>query len=224
VPVSASAQDRAFGARVSERQQAALAPPPERLPGFPRWSLSTDRPIYRAHTSGSSPWWFASGPHGRFDLDEPRGTCYLAATPETAARERWGRALVAQQVVMASDADATVVSALRVPRRSSLADARSARAIMFGVTREISTLVPYDVPRSWAAAFDAAGAQGVRYDARFSTAPKAVAYALFGAAGHADWPVDPYPAEGRLVASAAGIVVATVPHLDDLTIATPPVD
>lgn len=76
------------------RQVRALGQPPATLTGFPRWPLMHDRTIYRAHRHDLNPWWFASahgiGGDGRFDLADPYGTCYLAATPSRALRERWG--------------------------------------------------------------------------------------------------------------------------------------
>lgn len=48
------------------------------------------RELYRAHHRGFGAWWFASDRQGRFNLDSPCGTCYLAIDEETALRERLG--------------------------------------------------------------------------------------------------------------------------------------
>lgn len=114
------------------------------------------------------------------------------------------------------------MSILAVPTPHVLVDMRSPRATAFGITREINTTVPYELPQRWAAALADAGAAGIRYDPRFSTAPSAVAYALFGNAGQASWPVDPSPVRGASVAEAAGIAVARIPPASAVTVIPAP--
>ena len=196
------------------REHIALGPPPsdpEALHGFPRWALTTERTLFRAHSTSNGPWWFASAPGGRWDLPTPHGTVYLADSPETALRERIGRVLSSRSSLTAAEADASCVSRLHVPENVRLADLCSHRAADYGITREIHTLTPYVVTQAWAVAFHAGGAGGVRYDARFSTG-RARAYAGFGDAGARRWPGDPAPIPGRDVAAAAGIDVIPVPH------------
>lgn len=194
------------------REEQALGAPPGDLAGFPHWLLRRTRSVWRAHRRDRSPWWFASDLGGRFDLAAPHGTCYLAAGYVAAARERWGERLSRRGYVMQAMADETVVSTLAVPRSHRLADVTSPDAARHGVTREINTAVPYAVPQQWAAAFHAAGFAGVRYEARFSTGPEDLSFALFGAAGAADWPADPSPRSGADVAAQAGVQVLAVPH------------
>ncbi|MGI8868223.1 MAG: RES domain-containing protein [Mycobacteriales bacterium] len=199
----------------------ALADPSGDLSRFPRWRLGPQRLVYRAHRRERGPWWFASGSAGRFDLESPRGTCYLAATPEAAFRERWGRKLADQRVITASEADETVVSTLHVPQRVALADMRSRRAVDFGVTREISTIVPYAKRQAWAGALADAGHGGIRYDARFSTAPSAVSYAVFGDGGAAAGASDATPTSGRGAAEAAHVLVVNIPAVTAISILDP---
>jgi hypothetical protein len=50
------------------------------------------------------------------------------------------------------------------------------------VTQELTSSTPYALAQSWAAAFDAAGFDGIRYQPRFSS-ERVEAVASFGAAG-----------------------------------------
>lgn len=193
------------------RELPALGRPPTSLVGFPRWSLTPTRPLYRAHRRDLTPWWFYSDLSGRFDLIEPDGTCYLASTAATALRERWGDRLIRAGRIGAAEADRTVLSRVRVPDARSLADSCSSRAALFGLTRELGTLTPYSLPQTWAAAFARAGCGGIRYESRFSTGPRDLAYAVFGPAGIADLSSDEHPVDGRAAANSAGISVLVAP-------------
>jgi hypothetical protein len=194
------------------RDQPALGRPPAVLTGFPRWRLTRERTIFRAHRRDRPPWWFSSDLSGRFDLIEPDGTCYVAATPATALRERWGERLVRLGRVTISEAEATAVSQLSVPHAIALADTCSSGAAAFRMTREIGVLTPYSVPQAWAAGFAEMGLRGVRYEAQFSTGPRDLAYAVFGAAGASAHAVDPSPLSARETAAAAGITVIAPPY------------
>lgn len=201
------------------RQRQALGRPPTGqagLTGFPRRNLTTTRTVYRAHHSNNSPWWFATaratGTDGRFDLPDPHGTCYLASTEAGAVRERWGRNLVRHGYVMAADADTTDVSALTVPRQHRLADTVSSKAANYRMTREIGTVTPYTLPQEWAVAFQTIGYEGIRYEPRFSTGSRDLAYAIFGDKGPRTWPDDPTPTPGRTAAAKAGITVLDPPN------------
>ncbi len=198
------------------RQTQALGEPPADLAGFPRWPLTTARTVYRAHRTNRGPWWFSSAhatvSDGRFDLSGPSGTCYVAATADSAARERWGAHLNRLRSITGAMADDTSVSALRVPGPLRLADTCASKAANYGVTREIGTVTPYALPQRWAAALHVLGCGGIRYLSRFSTGPRDLAYALFGDAGSRSWPDDPSPAAGRTVAAGAGIAVCDPPR------------
>lgn len=58
-----------------------LGLPPADLSGFPRHELRRSATLYEIHLVGQGPWWFSSDGLGRFDLNSPRGTCYLAEDP-----------------------------------------------------------------------------------------------------------------------------------------------
>lgn len=204
------------------RQRPALGPPPADLSGFPRSRLPVDAPLYRAHTADKSPWWFSSDASGRFDLIAPDGTCYLATDLSTALRERFGHDLVRQGVVTFEAAARTRVSTLHVPSGRWLANTCSPAAANFGMTREIGTCPSYDLPQAWAAAFFAGGRHaGIRYQTRFSTGSRPNAVALFDAAGHHDWTLDPYLLHGVQACTQVGITVSHRPTRRQVRIAPP---
>jgi hypothetical protein len=205
------------------RQHPALRLPPPDVSRFPRSRLLPSLPLYRAHTVGTSPWWFSSDLSGRFDLIQPNGTCYLATDVATALRERFGHDLVRQGVVTIQAASRTEVSMLRVSSTRWLANTCSPVAANFGMTREIGTCPTYDIPQAWAAAFVAAGKHsGIRYQTRFSTGAVPNAAALFDVAGEHDWPTDPHIVPGVQACSEVGITVAHRPTRRQVRIAKPP--
>ena len=136
------------------------------------------------------PWWFSSG-GGRFDLSPPHGTCYLAATEATAAREVIGPSFVLSGRVPSSLVAGRVVSRLVVDEGLRCALLTSSRTAAFGaVGAELSAAVTYRVSGAWAYALFSAGFGGVWYSPRFS-GPDSRALALFGEAGEAARPRDP---------------------------------
>lgn len=216
-----------MGRVTADRQATAqLGPPPDLsdLAGFPIHRTASDAVLYRAHDTAREPWWFARG-GGRFDLRSPRGTCYLATSPAAAVRERLGPVLAARMGLPATVLDDVVVSRLRPGRRGSpgpvrLANLRVARVASFGVTRELESMTPYDVPAAWAAAFDALGLDGVRYGPRFSPGA-ASAIGLFGAEGHdRSRAVDPHPVPAWQVPGAPTPIA--LPELAQLHVIEPP--
>jgi hypothetical protein len=191
------------------------------LTRFPRQLLSRGSTWYRQHQLG--PWYFDASPQGRFNLDAPRGTCYLASTPEAAAREFIGRDVARAGFVAAGLLRERYVSELLLPHDAGLAHLQDRRALGFGVvSNELCHMTPYDVPRTWARAFDAAGFGGIWYTLRYSTAaPRAVA--LFGPAGpRDDWPVAPHPRALRNVVSGMRVRVLQTPGSAELTVIAPP--
>lgn len=213
---------------VPGRDVTAQQPPPADLTGFPARRLASGATVFRAHLARRSPWWFSSG-GGRFDLPAPRGTCYLASSALVAVRERLGPVLAARAVVPAGALDGVVVSRLATARvrdagdeRASLrlANVRVAGAADFGVTRELESMTPYDVPVRWAVGFDAAGFDGVWYGPRFSPGA-AGAIAVFGAAGQDDGrALDPAPVPAREVPGLPTVV--DPPRRRDLKVIEPP--
>src|SRR5207248_7262053 len=56
----------------------------------------------------------------------------------------------------------------------------------YGITTELVTLVPYDLPRRWAAAFRAHSFDGIRHQLRHDQRAQPSGVALFGTTGAAD--------------------------------------
>ncbi|MGK2321149.1 RES family NAD+ phosphorylase [Gordonia rhizosphera] len=205
---------------MSRRDSVALRVPDGRdLSGFPITVAGKDTDLYRAHRNGRGAWYFSASGAGRFDLEDPRGTCYLAIDLETAVREALGATLHALGAVDADFAVERSVSRLRLPRDRVLADLCHRRAVDFGVTREIHALTPYMIPRAWAGALDAM-CDGLRYQSRFSTVPTANALAVFDDAGSKSWPADNAPTSFTVAARDAGIAVLHAPNR--VTIVPPP--
>ena len=201
------------------REVVAQQPPGMPLAGFPSRLLRAGEQVYRAHTATLGPWWFGADGHGRFDLSDPRGTCYLAGSALAALRERLGVVLGRLPVVPASLLEGAVVSTLAAPDERDLADLQTADAARFGVTRELETMVPYAVPQAWARGFDEAGLGGVAYGPRFTTGD-ATSLALFDAGGAADWPCDASPVPAAEVPGAP--VALDPPRRWDVTVVRPP--
>ena len=202
-----------------DRERSAQGPPPASLAGFPAYLVHPDTDLFRAHAAERGPWWFGNDGGGRFDLVEPRGTCYLALDPLSALRERLGPVLGPSQRVPESLLESVVLSRLRVIVEREVADVRDERAAAFGVTRELESMVPYAVPQAWARAFDAAGCGGVRYGPRFTPGDSS-AVALFDEEGDAGWPADPDPLPAHQVPGAP--TALPTPRRADLTVVRPP--
>ena len=203
---------------VSTRQALALRlpPAPAELAGFPVWHVHGGTTLFRVTTSGYGPWWFSSDGAGRFDLAPPRGTCYLADDEMGALLEVFGPVAV----VSADWAKRFSIWQLALPDQCSAADTTVRAARGFGVTAELATMTPYELPQRWAAAFAAAGYQGVRYRARHDPGGSR-ALALFGAAGERKrWPrgrcQDVDDDVLKRLADQTGLRVAVIPNAVDL--------
>lgn len=197
------------------RQQVAAGEPPEDLDDFP--SISLSGLWFRAHSASRGVWWYSSDGSGRFDLAAPYGTCYLGSSVGVAVRERLGRRLSAGPVP-AAVADQMLVSRVRL--RARVADFTDPAAGRFGITREIGTITPYDLPQRWARALHGAGHRGLRYWPRFALAAEDLSVALFAAGGAGTRRGDPGPFTGRDALRAAGISVLGVPR--SLPVTPPP--
>lgn len=138
---------------------------------------------FRAHTIGRGPWFFASAGSGRFDIQKPNGSCYLADRPETAIRESLGVFTATTGCVTSEMAEQKQVSFLALPGGLRAANLSDHLAIRYKVTRELSTMSDYSVPHSWAKAFHSNGFGGVRYSSRFTTEPGPNSWAVFGEDG-----------------------------------------
>ena len=133
-------------------------------------------------TRYEQPWWFSTRTDNpaprRFDLEVPDGTCYLAATT------------VAALVETLADPDAETpirptveeLQALRVwsgelDGPPDVAD--TTELSLPGLTEELNSITPYELPWAWADEVRASGAEGLIYTARFG---RERALALFGPA------------------------------------------
>jgi hypothetical protein len=137
--------------------------------------------LFRIVRKGHGPWWFSSSLEGRFDLPEPDGTCYLAADPLGALLELIGPDLEGGAVSTDFLRDRRLRE-LRVPEGIELSDLTSRRVSGFGITGEIGSIVPYDLPQTWATRLRSAGSGGVVYWLRHDPS-RAEGYALFGPHG-----------------------------------------
>lgn len=152
--------------------------------------VSSGEPVYRVVRAGNDPWWFSSSGDGRFDLEAPAGTCYLARQPLHALVEIIGSE-VGSGTIGQEFLDRRRMCSLEMPKRAQLADCTSNRARGYGLTAELGTIVPYDCPHQWAAALRSYGTDGIRYQLRH-VAAGAAAIALFD-----DASVEPAAAQRR---------------------------
>jgi hypothetical protein len=145
------------------------------------WHVHAGTVLFRVTREGNGPWWFSSDGAGRFDLTEPRGTCYLADDPVVAVLESFGPLWPGLGVSRAF-VDRRRLWAIALPQHVDAADTTVRAARPFGVTAELATITPYDLAQRWAAAFAAAGLEGVRARARHDPGGGR-SLAWFGAAG-----------------------------------------
>jgi hypothetical protein len=191
-----------------------LAPPPDDLGGFPRWTLPAARQLYRVHRRDRFPWFFDNSPSGRFNLSEPWGTCYVALAPDGAFLETLGRQ---GRLIDPAEVARRVLSTLHAPRSLNLANVGHARSRAFGITAGISAIeeVDRETTRRWALAFHTAGFHGVRYRVGHDPSQRAIGVALFGPAGEAAWPLpapDPIgPSLIALVRRRYGLIILPTP-------------
>lgn len=197
---------------------AQQSPNPARsLEGFPEAMLEQGSEVYRSHAIRHGAGFYASGEGGRFNLEPPRGTLYVATDLDTAVREKVREAVVSTGVVSRRFAAAFEVATLSAPATTHAADAAHSAASRYGVTRELGTMDDYAITRAWAAAFDSFGYGGIRYGSRFTTGP-ANAWAIYGTAG--ECPVEVLKlTTGVDACTQAGIRVADpIPGIGSVTL------
>lgn len=199
------------------RRRLGLRKPKADITGFPVRRLARRRELYRAHHRDFGAWWFASDTQGRFNLDPPNGTCYLATDEETALRERLGPTT---GVVSYGWANETRVSLLAIQRGGRVANTCHHLATHFGMTREVATYAgrEYRLTRLWANKFHAIGLRGILYESRFTTVATPNAYAIFESEGPKAWPEDPAPSTGVDACRRAGLQVRPPPPLGTLRV------
>jgi hypothetical protein len=151
-----------------------LEEPPESLSGFPVVVLDETALLARIHRAERDPIHFSAGETGRFDI-EPDGTLYLARTQEGAFLEVFrGRLLPLEEVAVRK------LALIRPRRALSLADLTSPACRGFGITAAIQASPDYALCQRWAAAFRAAGFDGVRYRLSHDPSGESIGIALFG--------------------------------------------
>lgn len=207
-----------------------IGAPPSDLSAFPVLQPArSPRELFRIfhlrhRTTGAlnSPWRFSSRPPGaaRFDLEEPNGTCYWSDRRYGCWVEVWRGAGVVDRADVTRRALFTTT-----PPKLRLADTTARAAHGVGVTGELSTLVPYDVPQAWAQALHRDGFQGLVGLCRHDPSLTARNFAIFGPSGtvvrRRGWTISRSPLLGDAVLAAEltelGVQVAAVPHTVPIT-------
>ena len=191
----------------------SLAEPGD-LHGFP----TTHPPptLVRVCRAESGTWWFSADGSGRFDLRPPEGTCYLAVDAYSAIREASRLGPVSTGWV----ADRELRQVQPPDPGAQLAATTRKGAGRYGITTELATVVPYDLPRRWAAAFRVHGFDGLRHQLRHDQRARPSGVALFGTAGAAAADDDTRTPLTAAAVQAAGITVHPPPPAGALTIVT----
>ncbi len=145
------------------------------------------------------PWWYSSRPSqrpGRFDLEAPSGTCYLAKTPTGALIERIADPELAVPIrPTVGELDQLQVWSGVLDGPPEVAD--TTVLSVPGLNEELNSITPYELPWTWADELVACGAQGLVYTARFG---RARALGLFGPSSReAADTGQPLPSGGDLV-------------------------
>lgn len=184
---------------------------PGNLTGFP--STPPPRRLMRICSSANRTWWFSSDGSGRFDLEPPDGTCYFAVDEYAAVREATRLGPVTHEWVGARE-----IRVIETDGNTRLAAITRKAAGGYGVTGELVTLVPYDLPREWAAAFRSRGFDGIRHPLRHDNRARPSGVSLFGPAGAAtrhDGARIPLVVD---LVEAMGVQVIQRPHSSVLTV------
>lgn len=204
------------------RGQVALQEPPADLSDYPHKYVERGRRWFREH-GPLGPWFFACTNEGRFNLEAPLGTLYLASGKECSARERVGIDLANGPVVPSSIVADRWVSELELQE-----DVRAARlthpdALNWQlVASELMAITPYDLPRKWASAFEAAGFGGLWGRLRFTNANHGRGLSVFGPKGtRPTWPTDPDRQPLRTVLQEMRVRVEDPPLRSAVTVIDP---
>jgi hypothetical protein len=156
--------------------------PPSLPQDFPIYQLPLPSGWWRFHRPEHNPWWFSSDGSGRFDLESPEGTCYVAYTGEGAFIEVF-RVRGVSHVVEQIKRKERVVSVMQLGTWiGRIADFTSPKAAVYGVTPVIST-GPHPRARPWAFAARNGGFGGIAYWLSQDPGREEVGLALFGREG-----------------------------------------
>lgn len=187
---------------------------PGDLTGFP--ASHPPRRLARVCSENRRTWWFSSDGGGRFDLPSPEGTCYFATDAYAAIRE----ATRLGPVTPAWVATRELRSVPPPDPRARLAATTRKAAGRFGITHELVTLVPYDLPQRWAAAFRAHRFAGMRHLLRHDQRARPSGVSLFGPAGERRAPDGEREKLTPKRVEAASVRVLPPPYSSVLTIVT----
>ena len=185
---------------------------PGDLTGFP--TVAPPKQLVLVCRSGQGKWWFSSDGSGRFDLDPPEGTCYLATDAYAAIREATRLGPVSTTWV----AERELRQVSPPDRNTRLAATTHQVAGRYGVTTELATVLPYDLSRCWARAFRADRFGGIRHQLRYDQRARPSGIALFGPAGPADLDDGVRSPLATADVEAAGVGVLPPPHSTVLTV------
>ena len=150
----------------------------EALKGFPTTVIEAGTDVWRVHRVAHGPWFF--GQSGRFGLEAPYGSCYVAMDPMSAISETVVRGLT---ILHERDLQDRCIRRLALPRHVIAANLKDSTAAGFGVTRNFGTEEPYDRTREWALAFFRMNLGGVHYWPRHDLVDGSTSVALFGSTG-----------------------------------------
>lgn len=187
---------------------------PGGLAGFP--TGAPPKRLFRVCQVSHDTWWFSSNGSGRFDLTPPQGTCYLATDAYAAIREATRLGPVSSLWVQSRELREV---APPDPNMRLAATTRQA-AGRYGVTTELATVVPYDLPRRWATAFHAHGFDGIRHQLRHDQRARPSGIALFGATGAGSHLSGRRTTTTIAAVEATGVQVLAPPRSTALTVVT----
>jgi len=199
-----------------------LEPPenPDDLYTFPVKCWDDRFSLWRVCRKANGTWWFSSDGSGRFDLTPPRsgGTCYFGTDATAAILE-----VFRKQPVCKADVDERSLRRVRVASPRQLADMTDLRARQFGVTKELDTIVPFDIPQQWAGRLSDANLDGLFHHLRHDLRPRATGVSLFGPTGAAAVSIWQRPdADERGITgsdvAASGLLVVPAPPLAGLQV------
>jgi hypothetical protein len=141
-----------------------------------------DEPLYRVCKRANGTWWPSNDGSGRFDLTSTpgTGTCYFGTDPHAAMYEVF-RSLP----VDPTDIHLRSLRLVTFGRMRVIADTTQESARIFGITKEIATIVPYDICHRWAACLHKASYEGIRHELRHDPVPRASGMSVFGPTGAA---------------------------------------
>jgi hypothetical protein len=185
---------------------------PSDLTGFPVTPPPTR--LHRVCREVNGTWWFSCDGSGRFDLEPPEGTCYFATDLYAAIREASRLGPVTPRWIVEREARGVAPP----DPRARLAATTRKSAGAYGLTQELATLVPYDLPRRWAKAFRAHGMDGIRHQLRHDPRARPGGVSLFGGAGAGPAPEGERRRLDVQAVQAAGVRVIEPPHSTVLTI------